>query len=123
LGHGGPGPQDSSFELVCQKLTLAQEDYRRYDDNVRCGEQHQGRGVCAQLLLSAQFSRMCSRIPSTSFASGYGGLVLGILAPSLSTVDRVVENLSMVKMYIPRNRVLVSSKGITTTNERAAAPR
>ena len=68
-------------------------------------------------------SRMCSRIPSTSFASGYGGLVLGILAPSLSTVDCVVENLSMVKMYIPRNRVLVSSKGITTTNERAAAPR
>ncbi len=119
---GGPGP-DSSFELVCQKLTSEQEDYRRYGDNARCGKQHRGCGVCAAAALAIAFctvSRTCSRVPPTSFASpGYGGLVLGILAPSLSTVDYVVEKISTVKMYISRNRVIASPKGITTTNERA----
>jgi hypothetical protein len=61
------------------------------------------------LLLPARFRAGILGFPETGFASPEdGGLALGILAPSLSKVDDVAENLSTVKIYIFRNTGIAS---------------
>ena len=75
---GGPGSQDSSFELVCEKLT-EQEDDCRYGDNARAswktGSSFGAFAASAFAIASRTVLRTHSRIPTTAFASpGDGGV-------------------------------------------------